>query len=140
MTSSAGRSARTLENLAGADALRRAQQRPPPAGLLPYEEHLDGSAARPPQLEPGRNHLRLVEHEHVAATKKPGKVVEATMDRIALAGQVQEPGSGPFRRWRLGDPILGQLEVEVRGAHFFAKSRRTIVRTTETRIELVIGR
>ena len=75
-----------------------------------------GPGIRAPQ--PGGNHARLIEHEHVARAKISRQIPELTVFNVSIdAMQDQEPRFIALRRGMLRDQFGGQIKMEIRGLH-----------------------
>ena len=97
----------------GQDALQRAD-------WLVEEEHLHLS---PPNLgngpkQPGRQHLGIVQYQHISLPQKFRQIVKMLVrERPALSAQYHQSGPVARRDGILGDQVPGQIIIEIRGAH-----------------------
>jgi hypothetical protein len=103
-----------------AGAFAGAQHHPPIVGRAFFNQQ-DFKFATGPCVraaQPGGNHARLVENEHVARAKKPRQIPELTMFDVSLgAMQDQEPRFIALWRGMLRDQAGWQIEMEISGSH-----------------------
>ena len=69
-------------------------------------------------VQPGGNHARVVEHEHVAGPEQIGKILKLKMLQAMLgAMNDQQPGLVPARGGLLRDQFGRQVKMKVGGSH-----------------------
>jgi hypothetical protein len=103
-----------------AGAFAGAQHHPPVVGRIFFDQQDFKFAAGPGirAAQPGGNHARLVENEHVARAKKPRQIPELTVFDVAIAAmQDQEPRFIALRRGMLRDQSGRQIKMEIGGSH-----------------------
>ncbi len=92
----------------GARAGLDQQKLHPAAGLARLEES--------PAVEARRDHPRVVDHQKVSRPEQLGQVGHLAVAGLAAGVEHQEPALAARGRL-LGDPVLGEAEVEVAGQH-----------------------
>jgi hypothetical protein len=99
--------------LAGAHVGEKA----PLAGLA-LDQHLGAPAARLARREPRLDHPGVVEHQQIARRQQLGEIGESAVgQRPAGAVEHQQPARPALGERRLGNELLGQVEVEVARTH-----------------------
>ncbi len=69
-------------------------------------------------VQTGRNHPRIVQHQHVPGSKKFNKILKSPVfDAMVGAMQNQQFGLIAVRRWFLGNQLRRQMKMKVGGSH-----------------------